>query len=937
MQSIGTLSVEQPAKLTARAVAQLGPDAVYTTLGSAVEGLSSAEAADRLNRYGTNQYVARRRPQRWLRPLAVAIRPLLLPLWVAAIIAYSLGETRTALLIGAAALLNTAAGAWQERKAERATAALRGALPGYAHVLRDGHDHHIVASQVVPGDVLLLHGGEIIPADARVVDEHDLRTVNVALLGETAATRKVSSAVMGDDVLAAIELPNVVYAGGRIASGSGHAVVFATGAETAYGAIASLTDAAHEEPSPLLWVFARLGFVVMTIAAIAAVGAGLYARISAGWDSYQTWLLAVALLVAAVPAGMMPGITIALLEGARRLAAAGAVVRRLSSVETLGATTVICADKTGTLTQNELTVREVWTAEGPVTVTGVGFEPSGHFVVDDKSLDQPAAQRRLGSVLRAAVLTSDARLLPPDTLRPHWHILGDPAEAALLVAATKGGYRAMELYEAMPEVVMLPPIDSLPIEGRVVEEQGQLMAYLKGSPSVLLPRCTAIATGNGARALSEHDRQAIRRIVRRYDREAMRTVAFAAKRLPPEAAHDVPQTDQVARELVLLGLVAVVDPPRKEVEEAIRACHRAGIRTMMLTGDYPTSAESVARRCALVERSRATVITGIELAGLNDHDLRERLRIGDIVFARMTPEHKVRVVEMLDAMGEVVLVTGGAANDVPAIKAADIGVAMGTSTSTAAREAADVVLDRDNFATVATAILEGRAVEQRARRLVALNLGVTGVKLAAFVVSLLWGWPLLLTIGQLLVVDLLAGLLPAVALGVHPPDEGLMRRPPRRSGRSLIDPRLYLLGYGWFGLIGAAAALVGSFLVIHLLPLSPMSGVLEGASPLLGGTGVPAYLQIATAYIILGSSALLGAGLRIRASIWSDRLGLSLMALVLLGALALLIAGTYTDVIQAAVDLALPPGWLWAASAAALVGAALLEWTRQKVDPLPTK
>ncbi len=936
MQSIGIAHAGQPAQTAAREIAQLQPDAVYDALDSRPQGLSSAEAAERLSRYGSNQYVTRRRLQAWLRPLVVAIRPLLLPLWIAAIVAYSLGEVQTAVLITAAALLNTLAGAWQERKAEHATAALREALPGYAHILRDGHDYHVVASQVVPGDVLLLSSGEIVPADARVVEEHDLRTANVALLGETAAARKVTSRVMGEDLLA-IELPNVVYAGGRVASGSGRAVVFATGVQTAYGAIAALTDTAHEEPSPLLWVFVRLGFVVMALAALAALAGGAFAGMSAGFDRPEILLLAVALLVAASPAGLMPGITVALLEGTRRMAAAGAAVRRLSSVETLGATTVICADKTGTLTQNELTVREIWTVEGRVTVTGIGFKPSGGFFDGGKALDQPAVQRRAGGILRAALLTSDARLLPPDTLRPHWHILGDPAEAALIVAAAKAGYHAEELYDSVPEVVVLPPVDALPLEGRVVDEHGRFIAYLKGSPAVLVPRCTMIATAGGPRPLSEHDRQALRRTIRRFDREAMRTAAFASRRLPSEAAHDVPRTEHVAHELVLLGLVAVVDPPRQEVEEAIRTCHRAGIRTMMLTGDYALSAESIARRCALVESTRATVITGIELGELNDDDLRERLRIGDIVFARMTPEHKVRVVQLLDEMGEVVLVTGGAANDVPAIKAASIGVAMGTSTSPAAREAADVVLEQDNFATVATAILEGRAVEQRARRLVALNLGVTTVKLGAFAAGFLLGWPLLLSVGQLLLIDLLAGLLPAVALGVHPPDPELMRRPPRTSGRALIDARVYKLGYAWFGLIGLVGALAGALLAIAALDLPPGPTVLSQASPLFHGEGVGEYLVVSTAYIVLGIAALAGAGMRLRASMWRHHVGLALIALVLIMAVATIVAVSRTRTLQTTVVLATVPGWLWAGAAVALTGGALLEWGRQKVERLPPR
>ncbi|MDQ5851300.1 MAG: cation-transporting P-type ATPase, partial [Chloroflexota bacterium] len=844
MNSMVTTSTEIRALPTAHEISQLPPDAVYAALATTPGGLTDDEVAGRLGQYGPNQFAPRPRLRRWLGPLAVAIRPLLLPLWIAAALAVVAGATETALVLAGAAVVNTVAGAVQERKAERATAALRDALPSYAHVVRDGHDSHILAAQVVPGDLLLLHSGELVPADARVVEEHDLRTVNVALMGEAAATRKVAAAVIGEDLLST-ELPNLVYAGSRVVAGTAHAVVYATGAQSAYGAIAALTETAHEEPSPLLWVFARLGAVVMLLGAIAAAAGSLIAMNGAGANGHDMLLLAVGLLTAAVPVGLMPGITITLLEGWRRLVRRGALVRRLSSVETLGATTVICADKTGTLTQNEMTVREVWTIDGPLSVSGVGFKPEGSFAADGKMLDQAAVQRRAGALLRATVLTNAARLLPPDTLQPQWHILGDPVEAAAIVAATKAGYRASKLYETVPQVAMLPATDVLPVEGRVVEERSGFVAYLKGPAGALLPRCTAIATRDGERPLKDQDRHAIRHTIRRYDRAAMRTVAFACRRLPAGIAQDMPRTDEVAQDLVLLGLIAVLDPPRQEVEEAIRTCHRAGIRTMMLTGDYTLSAESIARRCALVERSRATVITGIELEAMDDATLRERLRVGDIVFARMTPEHKVRVVEALDAMGEVVLVTGGAANDVPAIKAADIGIAMGTSSSPAVREAADVILQDDNFATVATAIAEGRAVEQRARRLVALNLAGTVVKLTAFVAALLLGWPLL-TVGQLLLIDLLGGFLPAVALGAGPPDPLLMQRRPRRSGRSLIDLRVYRLGYGWFGLLGALAAVGAALLMAAALGV-PLNGADTPApSPFTGRLPGAPYLQIIT-------------------------------------------------------------------------------------------
>jgi P-type Ca2+ transporter type 2C len=919
--------------LTAHAISQLATDDVYRALASDPDGLTSEEAARRLAQLGPNNYRPIQRWRRWLGPLFVAVRPLLLPLWAAAALAYSVNEPEVALVLAVAALINTVSGIVQERKGERATAALRGGLPGYAHVVRDGKDVHILSSQVVPGDVLLLHSGEIIPADARVVDEHDLRTIDVALTGEGVATRKVAGAASGEDLLAT-ELPNIVHAGGRVSSGTAHAVVYATGLRTAYGVITGQTDTAHEEPSPLVWVFARLGVVVIVVASVMAVLGSVLAS-QRGFDQRETMLLVVSLLAASVPTGLMPGITITLLEGWRRLGRHGVVTRRLSSVETLGATTVICADKTGTLTQNEMTVREVWTADGAVVVSGVGYKPTGGFSVEGKTLDQAAVQRRLGATLRAAAFTSDARLLPPDTMDPHWHILGDNVEAATLVAATKAGYNVAELLESVPQVVMLPPPDGVALEGRVIEERNGYVAYFKGAPSALLAHATMIATVDGERALNDSDRQAIRKTIRRYDRGAMRVIAFGRRPLPSAAALDVPHTLETARNMVFLGMMAVLDPPRQEVEEAIRTCHRAGIRTMMLTGDYTLRAESVARRCALVESARASTITGPDLAHMDDATLRERLREGDLVFARMTSEHKVRVVETLDAMGEVVLVTGGAANDVPALKAADIGIAMGQPSSAAAREAADAVLRQDNFATVVTAVAEGRAVEQRARRLVAINMGATVVKLAAFGWGLVLGWPLLLTVGQMLLIDVLAGFLPAVALGAGPPDPNIMRRQTRRNGRALIDRRIYRLGYTWFGLLGGLGAVGLAWIMMQVLGIGAGAGAFALDAPYGDQFTDENYLRVTTAYLVGGVAALIGAGLRLRASTRRYQLFRALLAAVLVATALILIAIARLPTFRPFVELTELPEWLWVAGAVVMVLAAAAEWGRQQADKPP--
>lgn len=921
-----------------RKVATRAPENVLDEFGSTRNGLSSAEAAIRLSLLGTAEFGTRRGWRRIISMLAIFIRPLLLPLWLAAIIAFIIDRDRTGQVLLLAAALNTLVAALQERKAEHATTALYDALPAYARVLRDGQEQHLLAAMLVPGDILLLQPNDIVPADARLIEAENLYTSNPVLRSNDSLVHKTADPLY-DEERRGVELTNMVYAGSHVKSGHGRAVVIATGARTAYGHIADLTQRAQEEPSPLLLAFARLGTLVLLFGAIGAViGYSVATRVYA-LTTEQGLLIAILFLTAAVPAGLMPGITLTLIEGARRLQQRNAIFRRLSNVETLGATTVICTDKTGTLTQNEMTVREVWTADGPIVVSGVGYQPRGAFSRDDQELDTTTVQVQIGELLRAAVLTSSARLLPPDTFRPYWHIVGDAIEAAHISLATKAGMKADQLYEQMPQLAVLHSDRQLSLDGVIVEEQGQPIAYFKGITRDVVQRCSSIRTATGTRPITDSDRQTIKRTMQRYGHDAMRTIAFAS-RMVERGDINAPHIDDVAHDLVFLGLTAVFDPPREEVTIAIAMCHQASIRTIMLTGDDTLSATSLARRCGLVQRPDPVVISGPEMDTMDDATLQERLRSDDLVLARLSPDQKVRVVRTLEQLGEVVLVTGNAASDVPALKAAYTGIAMGETGSEAARQAADLVLLDGNFATIAYAVAEGRAVEQRVRRLVALNLAITVVKYAALVVALITGLPLLLTVGQQLLIDVLAGLLPGLALGAGSPDPRLMQRPPRPAGQRLISRKMFLLGFGFWGMLITALAIAAAvtFLIrarqqADVVPYAQLfADNLLGYDERILSEGGRRGLVATTLYVVISCMGLLGAAVVLRAT--ASRRLQGILAGTVLVSVILLIAMIELDVFHPYVALIRIPGWGWAAAFGTLIVVALLELLRQRIDPI---
>ena len=743
--------------------------------GRAAPGLSSEEAARRLATAGPNAIVEAKGPSHVRQSLANFVQFFALLLWAAAVLALAAGIPELSAAIVAVIVINAVFSYVQERRAEQAVAALRRMLPLRVRVRRDGEPVEIPNEEVVPGDVLLLSPGDRVAADADLLAARDLRVDESTLTGE-------SSPVAPDEH---------VFAGTYVTAGMAEAVVTATGMGTRFGRIAALAQETRRARSPLERELGRVtrfvALLAVSIGALFFVVAGL-----AGMDLNDRFVFAIGVTVALVPEGLLPTVTLSLALATQRMAGRHALVRRLSSVETLGETTVICTDKTGTLTENEMTVQRVWTPAGEVAVEGTGYEPFGRFRVDGHVID-PAP---LGELFRAGLLCNDTRLLHG---QEGWSVLGDPTEGALVVLAEKGGLRHEQEAAGAPRLFELPFSSERKRMTTVHLVGEERIAYVKGAAEVLLPRTR----------LTDEEQVAASAAEAAMERDALRVLALARRVLPADAGDDA---DEIERDLEFLGLVGMIDPPRPEVPDAVRRCRKAGIRIVMVTGDSGRTAEAIAARIGLLDGD-AHVITGAELAALDDGELRRRFAERDVIFARIDPEQKLRLARLLRDDGEIVAMTGDGVNDAPALKHADIGIAMGRSGTEVAKEAADLILIDDNFASIVAAVEEGRAVYDNIRRFAGYHFCSNVGELVPFLV---WGIsggavPLPLVVMQVLAIDLGTDQLPAIALGTERPEPGMMARPPRPRTERLLNRPVLTRVFGWIGPLEGLAAIT-SFL-----------------------------------------------------------------------------------------------------------------------------
>ncbi len=661
-------------------------------------GLSTAEARRRLAETGPNEIVEApgRSPLREF--LANFVQLFALLLWGGAVLAVLGGMPALSAAIVTVIVVNAIFAFVQEHRAEQAVAALRRMLPLRVRVRRDGAAVEIASEEVVPGDLLMLAPGDRVAADADLVTTADLRVDESSLTGESHA----------------IEPEAEVFAGTYVTAGAAEALVTATGMSTRFGRIAALAQRTRRERSPLE---RELDQVTRMVAVLAISIGGLFFLVAGlvGMSLANRFLFAIGVMVALIPEGLLPTVTLALAMATQRMAGRNALVRRLSAVETLGETTVICTDKTGTLTENQMTVQRVWTPDVEMMVEGVGYEPFGRFL----SRGQVVEPAPVADLLRAGLLCGDARLVHA---AEGWSILGDPTEAALVVLAEKGGLRHEQQAALAPRLFEIPFSSERKRMTTVHLVGGERIAYVKGAAEILLPR-TTLPDAERARAMAA---------VGAMEADALRVLAVARRVLPAGCA-DAP--DAVEQELELLGLVGMSDPPRPEVADAVRRCRQAGIRIIMVTGDSGPTAEAIARRIGLID-DEVHVITGTELGALADEEVDRRLAERDVVFARIDPEQKLRLARLLRAGGEVLAMTGDGVNDAPALKHADIGIAMGLSGTEVAKEASDLILIDDNFASVVAAVEEGRAVYDNIRRFAGYHFCSNVGELVPFLV---WG------------------------------------------------------------------------------------------------------------------------------------------------------------------------------------------------------
>ncbi|HEU5158437.1 MAG TPA: cation-transporting P-type ATPase [Streptosporangiaceae bacterium] len=783
------------------AVHALPPAQALVALGSSARGLSAAESARRLAAGGRNELPAAHHRAPLRRLLSQFTDLFAIVLLVAAAItylAYLLGDPRDAgnfqltIAILAVVLVNALIGFVQEYMAERTAEALQAMMPHRALVIRDGARQEVPAVELVAGDLVVLEAGDAVSADCRVIEAHDLAVNNMALTGESDPVRRDGDAVAAD--IPPIEARNLCWMGTSVTSGTGKAVVVATGPATEFGRIFRLTAETVAERSPLQ---RQIAIMARRVAFAAfALGALLFTvRLPEGDPLVQTFLFALGVMVACVPEGLPATLTVALAIGVRRMARRQALIKKLVAVETLGSTTVICTDKTGTLTKAEMTVREVWAAGRVHQVTGVGYAPDGEVA-------DPEPVREL---LRVAALCNDARLLPPAGRDP-WRVLGDTTEGALVVAAAKAGLSVDEERTATPRIGEFPFDSARKLMTTLHRCDGRIWAYVKGAPQELLARCTRIMGERGVVPLDEKTRGAVLAANDAMATTALRVLAVAVREV--DTVH-VPQ-DVAESGLTLLGMAGMLDPPRPEVVAAVAACRRAGIRVVMVTGDYALTAEAIARRVGILAgTSPPRTVSGAELDRIDDARLRDLLAANtDVLFARVKPEHKMRVVAAFRELGEVVAVTGDGANDAPALKRADIGVSMGESGTDVAREASVMVLLDDSFASIAAAVEIGRSVYQNIRKFLiyvfSSNVGELVPTLAATFV----GFPLVpISAVQILAIDLGTDVLPALALGAEPPEPGVMDTPPRSPKQRLFNAALVrrILFLGGIEAIGVTA------------------------------------------------------------------------------------------------------------------------------------
>lgn len=743
------------------------------------KGLTFDEVVSRLKKYGVNSL--KEAPPRSLLSMFVAQlkEALVLILIAAAAISCFLGEWSDAAVILAIVLVNAALGAYQERKAEQSLRALKKMTKPTAKVIRDGVVTRFDVEKLVPGDLVLLEAGDSVPADIRLTEVVSLKVNESILTGESVPVEKAVEPIAGEEVPLG-DRRNMAFMGTTVASGRGGGLVVETGMRTELGRIAEMLQDTEPDVTPLQRRLAELG-KILGLAAGVIVLVVFAAGIWRGERLLDMLMIAISLAVAAVPEGLPAVVTIVLSLGVIRMSRRMAVVRRLPAVETLGAVTVICTDKTGTLTKNEMTVTRLYAGGESLNVTGSGYLPKGDFLSEDGETVDPQRKPCLMLMLLGGLLNSDARL---EKIGESWRVIGDPTEGALVVLAAKAGLTKDEAEKVYPRLAEIPFDSSRKLMTTFHMIEGEVCSFTKGAPDVVLSRCSGIIGRSGGTApLAEEKRAFLSEVNSRLASQGLRVLALALRKWPavPEAL----EPDAVENDLAFVGFFAIQDPARPEARDAVAIARRAGIRTVMITGDHRETALAIARELD-IWRDGDGILTGMQLCGMDDERLKDEVD-RTTIYARVSPEDKLRIVGALKAHGQVVAMTGDGVNDAPALKKADIGVAMGITGTDVAKEASDMVLLDDNFATIVRAVEEGRTIYGNIRKAVQYLLSCNIGEIVTIFFAIILGLRSPLTAIQLLWLNLITDGLPALSLGLEPPERGVMNRPPRKPWEGIMS------------------------------------------------------------------------------------------------------------------------------------------------------
>jgi Ca2+-transporting ATPase len=762
------------------------PADVAAALGTdPITGLTSEEARRRIAEHGPNELAEEPRKPPWRMLLEQFANTMIVVLLIAAGVTALVGDVKDTVVIAAIVVLNAVIGFVQEYRAEQAMAALKRMTAPLARVRRDDEIRVIAAREVVPGDLLVLEAGDVVAADARLLEAPNLRINEAALTGESVPVDKTVDPIPEPGGKLVADRRNMAFKGTAVVYGRAVGVVTATGMRTAFGQIAELLRSRQAPRTPLQQRLAVLG-QRLAVAALVICAVVFAAGVARGEPVSLMFLTAVSLAVAAIPEALPAVVTVSLALGAQRMARRRALVRKLPAVETLGSVTVICVDKTGTLTQGRMQVQRVWTLGGEIEVTGSGYEPSGAFLSGSDPVE-PDGIPGMRELLTTAALCNDAALLPPAEPGAEWEVAGDPTEGALLALAAKAGLDRASMEASLPRVAEVP-FDAERRRMTTVHRtpQGDLVIATKGAPESVLNVCSAVIADGGARPASDGDRDRIRAVADDLARRGFRVLALAGRR-----CRSLPgRPERTEHGLAFYGLVAMADPLRPESAPAVLECQRAGIFPVMITGDHPETARAVASRLGLLAGEERRVCTGEELAAMGPDLLRAQIA-GISVYARTAPEQKLDIVEAWKSRGDIVAMTGDGVNDAPALRRADIGVAMGVTGTEVAKEAADMVLADDNFATIVAAVREGRRIYDNIRRFVRYTLTSNSGEIWVMFLAPFLGLPLPLFPVHILWINLVTDGLPGLALGVEPPERDVMRRPPRPPSESVFARGLW--------------------------------------------------------------------------------------------------------------------------------------------------